>query len=121
LSGRLREGLAFAERGYAIAKVPYTVGLLAGLLAQEGETARADGVLGELGDGSGYGAPTAFAIFCLHCSKADQALEWWEKIVGQRHPDAVFFPSVTLRCFRLNSLAARCARRLNLPAGDVTA
>jgi hypothetical protein len=96
LSGMLPEALHYAEKAHALAPwVPNHIGTLAGVLKLQGETRRAEEILGKLGDGGSYGAPIGFQIFHLLCSETDKAAHWAEKAIEQRHPQ---MPS-TLRLF----------------------
>src|ERR1017187_6073643 len=82
----LREALAFAEKGLALAPWnPISAGLLAGLLVRSGDRARAAELVGGLGDGQANGAPVAFVVFHLLCGEVEKAAEWTEKALEQRH------------------------------------
>jgi len=80
------EALAYAEKGTALApwNLP-SIGLLAGVLARSGNRSRAHEVLRDLGDGQAHGAPCGFAIFHSLCSEVEQAAEWMEKAIEQKH------------------------------------
>jgi serine/threonine-protein kinase len=86
--GRDRDALQAAERAYTV-RLPYTVGILAGLLARHGETARASSVLEPLEK-----APDVFCtprgLFMFHALTGDfdRAGEWLERAIDQRDPAA---------------------------------
>ena len=82
----LPEALAYAEKGVSLApwNLP-SVGLLAGLLDRNGDQPRAQQVLQSLGDGRAHGAPCGFAIYHFLRSEFEQAAEWTEKAIEQKH------------------------------------
>ena len=59
-------------------------GLLAGLLAREGEAARAEALLAQLPSPETYGVPMAWASYCLAQLRIDDAAEWVEKTIEQK-------------------------------------
>ena len=65
--------------------VGIAIGVLAGVLRNAGETARAEVLLAQFPAGS-YGAPIALACFHLVCGEIDAAVDWAGKAVGERHP-----------------------------------
>ena len=80
------EALAYAEQGIAVAPwfLP-NIGLLAGVLARSGDQERAQGVLRGLGNRQAYGAACGFVIYHCLCSEVEQAAEWMEKAIAQKH------------------------------------
>ena len=55
------------------------------MLDRNGDQPRASQVLQQLGDGRAHGAPCGFAIY--HClrSEFEQAAEWTQKAIEQKH------------------------------------
>jgi eukaryotic-like serine/threonine-protein kinase len=83
----LPEALAFAEK--ALTRAPWslgTVGLLAGLLLKDGNKERAAELMRGLGNGKANAAPLGFAFFHLLCGEVEEAAEWTERALEQRHP-----------------------------------
>ena len=80
------EALAYTEQGIAVAPwfLP-NIGLLAGVLARNGDRERAREVLRRLTDGQAYGAACGFAIYHCLCSEVEQAAQWMEKAIAQKH------------------------------------
>jgi TolB-like protein/Flp pilus assembly protein TadD len=90
------------------------IGLMAGVLAIDGESARADALLAQF-TADAYGTPLARTCFHLVCGEIDAALAWAEKAIDQRRP--TFFQS-TLRpfqgLFRKSHAWSALLRRMNL-------
>ena len=115
--GNLPEALPEAEKAFALAPwVGWVRGFFAGLLATTGESSRAESLLGELGDGSAYGAP--FGLFCYHFLRGDmeQAADWVEKAILQRDP-ALLYPVrlPLMKKLRQSPRWPTLAKMMNLP------
>ncbi len=86
ISGRQAEARDCAGKALAIfPSSPFTIGLLAGVLRNAGETARAEAMLAELPAGS-YEAAAALACFHLVCGEIDAAVEWAGQAIAHRNP-----------------------------------
>ena len=110
--GNLGEARASAERAYSL-RSPNTLGtgLLAGLLAREGEAARAEALLALLPPPETYGAPMAWASYCLAQLRIDDAAEWVDRAIEQRDPRVVY----VLADLRTSTHWPALARKLGLP------
>ncbi len=90
--GRTADARKCAERAIAIHPTARcTIGLLAGVLQKEGDTARAEALLAQSPEGSD-GAPLARTCFHLACGEIDSAMKWAVTAVDERN--ATFTPSV---------------------------
>jgi TolB-like protein/tRNA A-37 threonylcarbamoyl transferase component Bud32 len=88
--GNLKQGLAFAERAYAVEpKNPGSVGALAGLISRRGDPERAGLLLGELGDLSAYGVSIGLNIYHYIRKEFNKAADWAEKSIEEHHPHAI--------------------------------
>ena len=86
IRGRHAEARDCAEKAFAIfPSSALNMGLLAGVLRNAGETARAEALLAQLPAGS-YGAPVGLTCFHLVCGEIDAAVEWAGKAAGERNP-----------------------------------
>ena len=114
----LEEALAFAERGRALS--PWFtpgIGLFAGLLIRDGDQARAQEVLKELGDGERSEAGCAFTVYHLLCGEIEQAVDWAEKAI-RRHEQMVtmlLLPTPWGPILRRSPRWPQLARMMNLP------
>lgn len=81
-----------------------------------GRRDRAQELLAKLGDGEGYGAPRALAIFHVLCGETEKAAGWIEKAIGQR--DVALLPTLRVQIFkdlRSSSRWPALAKMMNLP------
>ena len=83
--GRPDKARTSAEKAYAIHPNPYTIGLLAGVLQNAMERARADELLEEIRAGS-EGAAVALACFHLGTGDVDQALAFAGQALDEGYP-----------------------------------
>ncbi len=84
--GAIAEALALAETLLPLAPTnPEVIGGLAGLLMRAGRNKSAEELLDRLGDGKGYGAPLGFLSYYFLLGKPEQAAEWMEKAIEERH------------------------------------
>ena len=84
IHGRHAESLHCAEQAMAGASwSSYSIGLMAGALANLGQAEKAEPLLATL-RGDAYGGPTGFACYFLVRGEIDRAVEWLEKAVDQR-------------------------------------
>ena len=115
--GLFAEAASSAETAASMGRWPLTVGLWAGLLAKTGNAKRAEELLGELGDGSVYGAPLGLAHFHLLQGDVERAAEWVGKGIEQRH--SLLLSSVVrtplAAALRSSSHWPRLAKMMNLP------
>jgi serine/threonine protein kinase/Tfp pilus assembly protein PilF len=87
--GSHADGRDCAEKAIAMfPSSPRNIGLLAGVLQNAGETARAEELLAQLPAGS-YGSPVARMCFHLVCGQIDAALEWAGQAVDERNPTVI--------------------------------
>jgi len=87
--GGFAEALECAERTYSLA--PWyagCVGCFAGMLKRTGNDGRAEALLQKLREGDEHQAPLGFLNFHLLCGETDQAADWLEKLIEQRHSQA---------------------------------
>ena len=85
-----------AERAMAGAPwCPYSIGVMAAALANEGQENSAEPLLVAL-RGDAYGGPVGLAVYYLARGEIEQAVEWSGKAVEQRFP--AFIPRV-IRAF----------------------
>jgi len=110
--GNLAEARTSAERVYSL-RSPNTLGtgLLAGLLAREGEAARAEALLALLPPPETYGVPMAWVSYCLAQLRIDDAAEWVERAIEQRDPRVTY----VLADLRTSTHWPALARKLGLP------
>ena len=81
--GQYTEAREYADRGYAAAPwCPYSIGLLAGLMRNAGETKQAEELLSRLR--SDFREPVGLAVCHLVCGEIDKAVEWFGTAVDQR-------------------------------------
>ena len=64
---------------------PYSIGVMAAALGNEGQANRAEPLLAAL-EGDAYGGPVGFAVYSLARGEIEQAVEWAGKAVEQRFP-----------------------------------
>ena len=115
LNGMLPEAVQYAEKAYAVAPWATTnTGLLAAVLRLSGDTRRAEEILGTLGDGRSYGAPSGFAICYVLCSEHDKAADWAEKAIEQRDPRIPVFLRTFETIWRSSPRWAALLRQINL-------
>jgi tetratricopeptide (TPR) repeat protein len=87
-----REAMPCAERAMAGAPwCPYSIGVMAAALANEGQGNRADALLAALHEDA-YRGPVGLAVYFLARGEIEQAVEWSGKAVDQRFP--AFIPRV---------------------------
>jgi len=92
------------------------LGNFAGLLARTGDQRRAEDILAKLGPPETYGVPLAWAVFHLYQGETESAVDWWEKVIDQRDPNAIVLPRVGFgEALRTSPRWPALARRMNLP------
>jgi tetratricopeptide (TPR) repeat protein len=92
------------------------MGGLAGLRSRTGDERRAEELLGRLGPPEAYGVPLAWAFFHLFRGETEKAVDWWEKVIDQRDPSALFWPRLTVgAALRASPRWPVLAKRMNLP------
>jgi eukaryotic-like serine/threonine-protein kinase len=119
LEERTDEAIAYVEKARALAPWnPPMNGMLAGVLERKGEKDRAQALLKELGDGSGFGAPGGFMSYHALLGQIDLACDWFEKVIEQRDTRAPWiFPHFFGDLITSNPRWPKLARRMNLPDG----
>jgi hypothetical protein len=86
------------------------------LLSRTGETRRVEELLAKLGPPEIYGVPLARAIFHLYRGETEKAVDWWEKAIDQRDPNAVIWPRLMVgEALRASPRWPTLAKRMNLP------
>jgi hypothetical protein len=117
--GAFSEALPFAERYCSL--LPYfqpPAGVLAGVLARTGNSARAQDVLGKLGPPTVYGVPRALAVFHLIAGEIDKAADWCERVIEQRDGNlAVSMSLPVYKPLRESPRWPKLAKMMNLPEG----
>jgi serine/threonine-protein kinase len=115
--GNIPQALASAERvAVGLPTYPVAQGLLAGLLERTGDTTRSESVLARVQPTDAPGAPMGLALYHLARQQLNQASDWMEKAIEQRHVQAL----VTLRAGYFDGAPRRDAlmRMLKLPVGE---
>ena len=80
------EAMECAERAMAGAPwCPYSIGVMAAALANEGQATRAEPLLAAL-QGDAYGGPVGLAVYFLARGEIEQAVEWSAKAAEHRFP-----------------------------------
>lgn len=80
------EAMQCAERAMAGAPwCPYSIGVMAAALANDGQANRAEPLLAAL-QGDAYGGPVGLAVYSLARGEIEQAVEWSAKAAEQRFP-----------------------------------
>jgi hypothetical protein len=88
--------MQWAERAMAGAPwCPYSIGLMAAALANQGQANEAQPLLDGL-RGDAYGGPVGLAVYSLARGEIEQAVEWSSKAVELRFP--AFIPRL-IRAF----------------------
>jgi eukaryotic-like serine/threonine-protein kinase len=117
--GQLAEALASAEKAYQLASWNVRViALLAAILIQSGENARAEELVDKLRAESadGYGTPMALAVFYSICGDIDAAADWFEKAIEQRDPSVVgYLRTPLMKLLQSSPRWPALAKQMNLP------
>jgi TolB-like protein/Tfp pilus assembly protein PilF len=112
--GRLPEAIALAEEAYQLAPSnPQIVGLIAGLVTLTGDLIRAETFLQQLGSGEACGASLGLCLFNVVRGDLEHAVDWVEKAIEQRHPQAV--QALNGRILRTSPRCSALAKMVNLP------
>jgi eukaryotic-like serine/threonine-protein kinase len=115
------EALAAAEKAYQLASWNVRVtALLAAILIQSGDHARADELVKKLSAESGdaYGTPMALAVFHAMCGETGAAADWFEKAIEQRDPSAVgYLRTPLMKALQSSPRWPALAKQMNLPEG----
>jgi TolB-like protein len=114
-SGNLPEALAAAEKAYrAFPRHSMCWGIFAAVLTRLGEKERAAALVREAGE-----SPNPIwgrVLYHLSCSEIDQAASWYERMIQQREPFAIFFASDSLlKPLRASRHWPKLARLMDLP------
>jgi serine/threonine-protein kinase len=116
---QLAEALAAAEKAYQLASWNVRVtALLAAVLIQSGDHARAQELVKKLRAESGdaYGTPMALAVFHAMCGEADAAADWFEKAIEQRDPSVVgYLRTPLMKALQSSPRWSALAKQMNLP------
>jgi serine/threonine-protein kinase len=111
LDGTIAEARASAERAYSLR--PWdtlSVGLLAGMVAREGDAARAESLLAHLAPGI-QSAAVGWAAYHLARLETEQSADWIEKAIEQRDQRV----AVLLPYMRTSPRWPALAKMMNLP------
>jgi tetratricopeptide (TPR) repeat protein len=111
LEGRLTEARIAAERTLTSWNTT-AVGLLAGVVARQGDVAYAERLLEPLQSGEPYGVPAGWCTYHLVRLEIDQAASWLAKAIEQGDQRAMYL----LPYMRTSSRWPNLAQMLNLPA-----
>lgn len=114
LTGNFAEAIAAGEKAHRVA--PWNsmpIGVLAGALALSGDKVRARELIREMGESP---IPLWGRVeYHLLCSEIDEAADWYEKMIAQRHPFAIIFAHVPVgRALRQSARWPKLARMMNL-------
>jgi serine/threonine protein kinase/Tfp pilus assembly protein PilF len=110
LQEKWAEALVYAEKASTV--IPWAIGSLAAVLKHMGEDKRAETMLQDLMHAHSYVAPLGLAHYYCMCGEIDKSIEWWEKVIEQRNPNAGQFAA----CFvRSSSLWHSLAKLMHLP------
>jgi serine/threonine-protein kinase len=119
----LPEAVDHAEKAYAaVPRNSFAVGLLAGVLAQCGDSERADRLKEMLGTGEADGAPAG--LVCFHAVVGDiaAAAAWFEKAIDQRDTRAPWIlPHILGDLLISSQYWPGLAKRMKLPLATVMA
>ena len=89
IQGRHAEARDCAERAVAGNPLsPYSLGLMAGVLKNTGETEKSAALLANL-KGDAYGGPLGLTCYHLACGEIDSAVEWCGKALELRIPSVI--------------------------------
>jgi eukaryotic-like serine/threonine-protein kinase len=111
--GQLAEAIASAEKAHSLANWTFSTGFLAGLLLQNGERSRAEQLLAEF---EPAGASLGFASFHLQCGEVDEAADWIEKAIEERHPFIIrFLNGPVAQALRSSDRWLKLVKMRNLP------
>ena len=115
--GEMNEAADCIERAYSLSPfMPSITGAFAGMLARNGDPRRAEELLAELGPPEAYGVPIAWAMFHLYRGETEKALDWWEKVIEQRDPNALFVTWASpCNLLRASPRWPALAKKMNLP------
>lgn len=115
--GLMADALAFTEKGHALAPANFFgIGQLAGILTRTGDTARANALMEELGDGTAFGAPGGFVAYHLVLSETEKAADWFEKVIEQRDTRAPWIqPHMFGAALKSSARWPKLVRMMNLP------
>ena len=115
--GETGEAIRCFEKVYSLAPFETrAVGALAGLLSRTGQNRRAEELLAKLGPPETYSVPLALAMFDLYRGETETAVDWWEKAIDQRDPNAVIWPHLAVfEALRASPRWPAFAKRMNLP------
>jgi serine/threonine protein kinase/Tfp pilus assembly protein PilF len=117
--GQLVEALAAAEKAYELASWnSRVVAVLAGILIQSGDRARAAELVDKLKAESGevYGTPMALTVFHAMCGETDAAADWFEKAIEQRDPSVVgYLRTPLMKMLQSGPRWPALAKLMNLP------
>ena len=94
------------------------IALLAGILIQSGQHARAEELVEKLRaeSGDGYGTPMALTVFYCLCGEVDAGADWFEKAIEQRDPAVVgYLRTPLMRGLQSSPRWTALAKQMNLP------
>ena len=106
---RWTDALSFAER--ASETVPYSIGIVAGILKRIGQTNRAADLIHTLKPHETYGAMLGLFYYHFISSENEEAIKWMEKAI--EHRDSTF--QVAPMLYRFTSRWPQIAKLMNLP------
>jgi tetratricopeptide (TPR) repeat protein len=112
--GRRAQAREPAEEAFRLA--PWhagATGFLAALLTDTGEKERAEKLIATMRGGM---IPLGMLAYHLHCSEIDDAIDWYERAIEQRHPYAAQFASAGfIKPLRSSPRWSKLATMMNLP------
>jgi tetratricopeptide (TPR) repeat protein len=113
--GKLAEAREPAEEAFR--QAPWhsaVIGFLAGLLVRAGEKDRAEELLATIRESNRGG----MHLYHFVCSEIDAAIDWYERDIELRSPDAMLSASAGIfKPLRASPRWSKLAKMMNLPAG----
>ena len=113
LREKLDEARRAAEQAYAISSHPYTIGALAGLMRNKGESAQSEALLAKLPSGS-LEALVGMAVFHFVQREFNEAMDYTAMAIDAGYAPFLIFPYA--RLLRDTPRWPELMTKLNLPA-----
>jgi serine/threonine-protein kinase len=116
--GRHAEAKEWMEKAYAVTpEAPYILGSFAGLLALNGETARAEELVSRIRGGPAHCVNVASLYYYLYTGDVERAADYAERAIGERYTGiSIGLTSEMARPLRESGRWPKLAKMMNLPA-----